>query len=81
MTDKPSALQLGSAAIDALNKKNNLGILRVDNDGLVRGPADKRDAKVPVGMKKVYHQGQPHQGKKEMARRAKQLEKLKEKGK
>lgn len=65
----PSALALGAAAAEQLRAPT----LQADADGIVRPPLDRRDVKVPVGMKKVYRQGAPHQGAKEMARRARQL--------
>lgn len=75
-----SALVLGALAADALAKSQALGVLRADADGVVRpepAPLDKRDAKVPAGYKRVYKPNVPHQGAKEMARRARQMAKEK----
>lgn len=74
----PSAVALGATALDVIAKRQALGVLRPDEDGVVRpapAPLDRRDAKVPAGYKKVYQPNVPHQGAKEMARRAKQLAK------
>lgn len=71
----PSAVALGATALDVIAKRQALGVLRPDEDGVVRPILDRRDAKVPAGYKKVYQPNVPHQGAKEMARRAKQLAK------
>ena len=74
----PSALALGTAAANEIAKQRSLGVLKADADGVVRpdaAPLDKRDIKVPAGYKKVYKPNIPHQGAKEMARRARQMAK------
>jgi hypothetical protein len=76
----PSALALGSRMGEYLKDKasqSKLGQIPLDADGVHRPSGDRRDVKVPAGMKKVYKQAPPHQGSKEMARRAKQLEREK----
>lgn len=41
-------------------------------------PTHRRDQVIPAGYKRVYHGHQPHQGSREMQRRAKQLAKASE---
>lgn len=61
--------------------KVNPSSLALDPDAVAKAVAqaahDARHAPVPAGFKRVYHQPKPHCGAKEMARRRKQLEKLK----
>lgn len=73
----PSAIKLGEEALRAMNRVAP-GQLQMDSEGkIVAMPLDRRDIKVPAGMKKIYHTAPPHQGRKEMARRAKQLQRSK----
>ncbi len=61
--------------------KVNPSSLALDGDAVAKAVQqaahDARHAPVPAGFKRVYQQGRPHQGAKDMARRRKQLEKLK----